>query len=219
MMIDAYIKRQWIVTNLLIVMTFFTLAKNAVAEERLLTDPIGHVIFSTGQLTATNTKGEDRSLKRGDKIFLEDTLKTGDGRAQIHFVDAANLSLRPNSELQIVEYYIDTKGKDDASVMKLLKGGFRTVTGAITKRDPDAYKVKTPVAVMSIRGTTYEAALAGGELGVEFIDGNNAIEITNAFGKVTLFKGGAMAATVSGSSAPQTTSSLPSQFKGSTPCS
>ncbi|HEY1076206.1 MAG TPA: hypothetical protein VGE51_05915 [Fontimonas sp.] len=41
------------------------------------------------------------------------------------------------------------------AVFRLLKGGFRAVSGLIGKADPAEYRVNTPVATIGIRGTDY----------------------------------------------------------------
>ncbi|MFP5305877.1 MAG: hypothetical protein ACLGI7_08645, partial [Gammaproteobacteria bacterium] len=41
------------------------------------------------------------------------------------------------------------------AVFRLLKGGFRAVSGLIGKADPEEYRVSTPVATIGIRGTDY----------------------------------------------------------------
>lgn len=43
--------------------------------------------------------------------------------------------------------------------LRLLKGGFRTVSGLIGKANPEEYRVTTPVATIGIRGTDYYAYL------------------------------------------------------------
>jgi hypothetical protein len=40
-------------------------------------------------------------------------------------------------------------------LLDLVKGGMRAVTGAIAQRRPEAYKVRTPVATLGVRGTEY----------------------------------------------------------------
>ncbi|MDX1434446.1 MAG: FecR domain-containing protein, partial [Gammaproteobacteria bacterium] len=45
------------------------------------------------------------------------------------------------------------------SFFSLLKGGLRTITGAIGKLNRKAYQIRTPVATIGIRGTEYLAAL------------------------------------------------------------
>ena len=41
------------------------------------------------------------------------------------------------------------------SYFKLLRGGFRAVSGLIGKANPDQYRVRTPVATIGVRGTKY----------------------------------------------------------------
>ena len=45
--------------------------------------------------------------------------------------------------------------------MRLFKGGFRAVTGFISKRDPNAMRVRTSVATIGIRGTELDVRLCG----------------------------------------------------------
>ena len=44
---------------------------------------------------------------------------------------------------------------NNVSKIKLLRGGFRAITGKIAKNYHKAYSVKTPVATLSIHGTDY----------------------------------------------------------------
>ena len=61
--------------------------------------------------------------------------------------------MRPDSTLEINRYaHTDS---DNGALLSLVKGGLRAVTGAIAKREPESYKVKTPVATLGVRGTEY----------------------------------------------------------------
>ena len=51
--------------------------------------------------------------------------------------------------------------------MQLLRGGFRAVTGFISKGSPDAAKVQTATATIGIRGTDFDARLCGPECKAE----------------------------------------------------
>ncbi len=51
------------------------------------------------------------------------------------------------------------------ALFSLLKGGFRTITGLIGKSDQDVYQLKTPIATIGIRGTTYSATYCAGNCG------------------------------------------------------
>ena len=93
-------------------------------------------------------------LVKGTEIQVGDTIRTGaGGYVVIEFIDGAKATGRPNSELHIDRYSHGTQ--DDGAVMSLVKGGLRAITGGIADNDPEAYKVKTNVAVLGVRGTEF----------------------------------------------------------------
>nr|MDJ0701588.1 FecR family protein [Woeseiaceae bacterium] len=132
----------------------------------------GSVTFATGSVTAEREPPVE--LAKGDTVLVADSIVTGDAaRAQLLMIDGARVAIRPNSRLVVAEYAYTppaTPGtpavatSDDASsVLNLVKGGFRTITGAIGKEDPAAYEVRTAVGVLGIRGTDYSAQLCRGD--------------------------------------------------------
>lgn len=136
----------------------------------------GVTLLAKGSVTASNSEGE-RDLERRSPVFESDTLTTGDdSRAQFRMKDGATLALQANTKLTLAEYRYDEEGKSDSAVMKMVTGGLRTITGAVGKGDPDAYRLETPLATIGVRGTVFEAELVGKELFVAFWQG---------YGKVT----------------------------------
>lgn len=134
----------------------------------------GRVIMAKGQVTAINSEGSSRSISRRDKVFASDIIKTGaNSQAQIRFIDKALLALKANSEINIKAYHFpDTEKQQDGQVlMKLVKGGFRTLSGSIGKGSKSAYKVETPVASIGIRGTHYEIELVEQDMFLAVWDG------------------------------------------------
>jgi len=123
----------------------------------------GSVIFATGEVTAE--REPPVSLAKGDAVLEDDEIVTGEAsRAQLLMIDGAKISIRPSSRLRIEEYAWNDPAagasvatRDEKSVMNLVKGGFRTLTGAIADEEPDDYEVRTPVGVLGIRGTDYSA--------------------------------------------------------------
>ena len=161
-------------------------------------EKIGRITSVRGQLTATGKNGQVRALRRRSYVRQGDTLATGiKGGAQVKFNDGAQIALRRNSELRIDEYRWEGNqdGKEKA-VMSLVKGGFRTITGAIGKLNKTNYRVNSPYATIGIRGTHYAlmscqggscAGLAGGDapddglyggtaFGAIIVDENHVIE-------------------------------------------
>jgi FecR protein/C-lobe and N-lobe beta barrels of Tf-binding protein B len=121
-------------------------------------EPAGHVILANGPFIAIQTNASARSLSRGSEFYQGDRLWTGPRtRAQIRFSDGAIMTLRPDTEFSVDEYQFDEKNADNnTGFFTLIKGGFRTLTGLISKLRPDGYRVKTAYAIVGVRGTTYE---------------------------------------------------------------
>jgi|GEM_PF-1226609 len=119
-------------------------------------DVIGKVIINVGDLQAEN-RGNLRSLERHSDIYKGDRLITSyDSRSQIRMKDGALVSLQPNTEFAINDYNYDgQQDSTEVALFELIKGGFRTITGAIGHIHKKTYQVKTSVATIGIRGTHY----------------------------------------------------------------
>lgn len=149
----------------------------------------GRLDFVIGRVTAVGVDGKERVLVKGSEINAGDAVNTGaDGRAQIHFSDGAFMSLQPGTTFRVNQYNYD--GKTDGTekgFFSLLKGGLRTITGAIGHgKNRDAYQVATPAATIGIRGTGYNAQL-GNSLTVSV--GEGAISLMNKGGELILKAG------------------------------
>ncbi|MDH5537011.1 MAG: FecR domain-containing protein [Betaproteobacteria bacterium] len=85
-----------------------------------------------------------------------DVLITGvDGSAGVTFSDNSLLSTGPNSVLVVDKYKFNTTthaGEFDAS---LKKGTLAVVSGKMVKQSPGAMRVRTPAAIMGVRGTDF----------------------------------------------------------------
>ncbi len=131
-------------------------------------DDAGSVLFSKGTVTAQRSTAI--ALAKGDGVLSSDTITTGDAsRVQLMMIDGAKIAIRPNSEIRIDEYVYAAAAPtvvdetNDKSAIALVKGGFRTITGAIGKEDHTKYEVRTPVGVLGIRGTDFAILLCAGD--------------------------------------------------------
>ncbi len=92
----------------------------------------------------------------GMPVRQSDTVVTGaDGAAGITFSDNSLLSAGPNSVLVLDRYAFDRTthaGHFDAS---LKKGTLAVVSGKMVKQTPGAMRVRTPAAIMGVRGTDF----------------------------------------------------------------
>ncbi len=70
------------------------------------------------------------------------------------------MTLRADTEFRVDEYEFDSQNASrNKSLFTLIKGGFRTITGLISRLKPESYKVKTAYAIVGVRGTTYETVV------------------------------------------------------------
>lgn len=150
-------------------------------------DPAGRVLFATGEAIATDAAGHTRPLERSSTVEEGDTISTGQGRLQIKFKDGGYLALPPGSRLRIDRYQYTAAGdREDGVVMSLLKGGLRTISGLVGKRNRSDYRMETSVATIGIRGTDYALDLDSVLVG-NVADG--AIEVCNGAGCLLVHAG------------------------------
>ncbi len=103
---------------------------------------------------------EGAALEKGDVVVTEK-----DSSALLLFTDKSQVVLRPGTRLTVTQYQFNaTQPEADSMVMKLLRGGLRTVTGLIGKRgNQDAYRLQGGTATIGIRGTDFTARLCEGD--------------------------------------------------------
>jgi hypothetical protein len=115
----------------------------------------GRVKVSNGEVQIERD-GKRLPAPVGAVIQARDTVKTGpDGSVGITFQDNSLLSAGPNSELVIERFVFDStthKGEFDTA---LKKGTLAVVSGKIVKQSPESMRVKTPAAIMGVRGTEF----------------------------------------------------------------
>jgi hypothetical protein len=115
---------------------------------------VGKVVVAEGQAIAIGHDKITRQLIAGDSVYVGDKLVTGvDGFLRLKMVDQALLDLRCYSIMVIEEY--DLHATTRTSVINLLQGSLRKVTGEIGKWKEDVYELRTPVASVGVRGTEY----------------------------------------------------------------
>jgi len=148
-------------------------------------EPAGFVLMAKGEVYAVQTDHQLRQLKRKSPFYSGESLKTADNaKAQVRFRDGSLISMRADTEIRIDKFsYQEGRTGGDKNIFTLLSGGFRTITGKIGKKDPKNYRMKSSVASIGVRGTTYEVVLDGG-LNVAAWQGTIVVE--NQGGGLTL---------------------------------
>ena len=115
---------------------------------------VGVVVARRGRAIAVGADRISRKLSAGQPVYLGDKLVTGeDGFLRLRMVDNALLDLRCFSIMVIEQYNL--KPSNRRSILNLLQGSLRKVSGEIGKWKEDIYELKTPLASVGVRGTEY----------------------------------------------------------------
>jgi hypothetical protein len=102
--------------------------------------------------------GEAITLKAGAPLKAGDEFSAGEGgEAFVQFRDGAKLAIRPNSEVKLDAASLSGAVSTRETVIRLLKGGLRYISGKATYRKGVSFK--TPTATIGIRGTDIEIAI------------------------------------------------------------
>ncbi|MCX7246220.1 MAG: FecR domain-containing protein [Burkholderiales bacterium] len=135
---------------------FLTVCLGALAQ------PVGQVEFARGVGFAQTPGQLPRILGKGLPLMEGDRLTMADDSAAIiKLQDGTRMTLRPNSEMIVQQYQFKEGSEDNSMVLQLLRGGFRAVTGSISKDSPDAARIQTANATIGIHGTDFDARLCG----------------------------------------------------------
>lgn len=119
----------------------------------------GTVMQLSGPLMAKKADGKVKILAIKSEVEQGDTLLTEkETYALIKLIDNSEITLKPNTSFVIEQFsYVAEQPDGDHAIFSLLKGGLRSVTGLLGKRNKERFEMKTPAATIGIRGTTFVA--------------------------------------------------------------
>ena len=125
--------------------------------------PLKSSLAFIGEVTQLEGNGViDR--KDGDKgivvekeldVFSYDTVKTGNGKVGIEFIDATRVDVTQHSKLIIDEFVYDPNSKTGKLSLKASLGTVRYASGQIAKNSATNVKITTPTATIGVRGTDF----------------------------------------------------------------
>ncbi len=140
--------------------TIKTIRKSHVLNQHV----VGAVQAIKGSAVATDARGNDRVLLGKADLYEGDRITTETGAALvIKMVDDAEIHLKQNSSVRITEYKMKSGFETGSrSILDLIKGGLRTITGAIGANPLSVYRFHTGVLTIGVRGTDYVVMLCEG---------------------------------------------------------
>ena len=132
-----------------ILLTLTTLVTNSFAS-------IGQVTLHTGVATIDRQDGDTGiEVKKELDVLSYDTLKTGNGKVGIEFIDDTRVDVTEHSKLVIDEFVYDPNTKTGSLSLKAKLGTVRYASGQIAKNSKQNVKITTPTATIAVRGTDF----------------------------------------------------------------
>ena len=139
---------RWLLTTLALGLAF----TSASAE-------VGQIKVAKGQVSVER-KGQVLPGQVGLHLEAADVLKTGaDGSVGVTMRDNSLLSAGPNSILALERFEFDPTTSQGRFDSQLRRGTLAVVSGRIAKQSPEAMTVRTPSAVLGVRGTEFVVAV------------------------------------------------------------
>ena len=100
--------------------------------------------------------GQRMAAPVGGLVQQGDLVITGaDGSVGITFHDNSLLSVGPDSVLSIDRFVFDSTTHQGTFESSLKQGTLAVVSGKLAKQSPEAMKVRTPAAILGVRGTEF----------------------------------------------------------------
>jgi len=116
---------------------------------------VGQIKVSKGSVQIQ--RGSDKApAPVGAGVQASDVIVTGaDGAAGITFSDNSLVSVGPNSVFAIDKYSFDTTTHQGEFEGNLKQGRLAAISGKMVKQSPESMKIRTPSAIMGVRGTEF----------------------------------------------------------------
>jgi hypothetical protein len=119
-------------------------------------DAIGQVKKASGMVRVVHQDGKNDPVKVGDHVRQSDVIKTDKASlVGITFLDNSMMSLGPSSELALTEFSFNSTTREGKFNTQLNKGTLRVKSGQIVQQTPEAMKIRTPAALLGVRGTEF----------------------------------------------------------------
>ena len=142
---------------LALVASFVLLVNTSQSQELSIEKQLVGIV---GAISGT-VKTETRTLKAGDKIYLNETIYAGAGSGtQLLLLDQSTFTIGADSEVLMDTFIYDPKTNDGKIVATVKEGSLKVISGLISKKDPDSLTVKVPEGTLGSRGTEFQTIVS-----------------------------------------------------------
>lgn len=118
---------------------------------------VGKISAIQGYAVVTDNNGKENQLREGAVLYEGDRVVTTKGaQVELSMIDGAKMRVKPNSAVRITEYVMKSGFETGSrSIIDLIKGGLRKITGSIGANPQSIYRFHTGVLTIGVRGTDY----------------------------------------------------------------
>ncbi|MEX2131823.1 MAG: FecR family protein [Pseudohongiellaceae bacterium] len=118
---------------------------------------VGTVTLVLGAAYLESPTKARKKIRVGTQMHAGDLVSTAiNGYVHIEFIDDAYLSIRPDSQLEIVSYQYNQEHPELSAIkLNLLEGVSRSISGEATKAARHRFRLNTPIVAIGVRGTDF----------------------------------------------------------------
>ncbi len=131
--------------------------------------PVGKVVSAAATVRASGNTGARVLTKNADIFFLDRISTNATGVGEFEFSDGTKLAVGPSASLVVDQFVFKNKSKFEKLGLSAAKGTFRWISG---HSPSSAYKIRTPLGTMGIRGTAFDVTILNGRVYIALIRGN-----------------------------------------------
>ena len=118
-------------------------------------DEIGIVKVVSGTVHIER-QGQRVPAAVGARVDRADRIVTGkDGSIGLSFADSSIVSAGPNSVVDLDQFRYDPTSREGNFDISLKRGTLSAISGKLVEQKPGAMQVRTPTAVLAVRGTEF----------------------------------------------------------------
>ena len=125
-------------------------------------DPVvARVAVLIGTVAIIGVDKQTRSAARGAALYTGETIRTEKGaHAVLVFRDETRITVAGESEFRLENVRFTGEKSDSGSfAVRLVRGGARTLTGLLARRDAKAFQFSASTATIGIRGTGFDTRI------------------------------------------------------------
>ncbi|CAK0739086.1 putative FecR domain-containing protein [Gammaproteobacteria bacterium] len=116
----------------------------------------------------------------------------------VRFQDGQVVGLKANSAMKVDRYqYNERDAAGSHSVLTLIRGGFRALSGALAKASPKNVEYRFPSGTIGVRGTEFMTSMVGDKAFAQTLSGS--VQVSTAAGQVAVGVGETVAVSGTGS--------------------